>query len=272
MKEFWNLSGSLVEKENIDIATKWILIVLGITGLITAAVVYVYPTGNPDFFILVLFAISLISKALGRGEFLQMPWRTYLWFYGTVFTFIPLYAVYKIEDFSADFLTTDFAFMLLGLIGIVGIYGFVYKKKFLNQKFWQIVFIIDIAIIAWDYAIKLINAESFQPMAIGWGYLIFTLLVPFYYALGMYAFKLSAIWSDSTNSHPNIKKDYSPSKTTRIPSKNGILTFIFVGLSLLIVYFFQGENVSFFSLIALLFCGGMAMMYLSKYARELYGE
>jgi len=266
VKESWNLT-KVVDREDIDIVTKWVLLIIGSAGVVIAAIAHAYPVENPDALILSILGILLIVKGLGLGQFIQMPWKTYFWIYSTVLILFPFYIFFRIDDIHKMIPIEDYGSLLLAWIGIAAIYGFVYKKVFLNQKFWKATFILFIVLFFY-YATKLIHVGSFSPVAIGWVYLTILLLAPSYYAFGVYAFNREAAINDT-----NIRQWDFLSIENKGSNKDGILTLIYFCLGFLIVYFFRGHDsqiILFIGIFGMLYCFGMAMKSGGRYIHYIY--
>lgn len=189
MKANWNPTKSIIEEESIDLATKWVLMVSGITSIAAGVVSYVYPQSYPVELVLVAIGVSLISKSQGRGKYLQMPWKTYCWIYALITASSSGYVLVMRDAIIPKLSAAQLISLPLSLLCVVAIYGFVYKKNMFAKKFWKAMFIIYLTTITWDYIQKTLSAESLSLEHIGLIYLIFLLFIPSFYAFGMYAFK-----------------------------------------------------------------------------------
>ncbi|MFC1626079.1 hypothetical protein ACFL19_00085 [Pseudomonadota bacterium] len=265
MKEYWNPINEITDQEDVGIITKWILRITGLVGIVVAGIVYSYPAGNPDSLVIFLLSLSLFSKAQGRGKFIQMPWRTYFWVASTVIILFPVYGFFMIDDFRKMFSIVDYGILFLSWVSIAALYGFVYKKVFFHQKFWKAAFTIYMVIVFFDYITAIITAESFSQITIGWSYLILLLVVPSYYAFGMYAFNREEVTSNS-----DIRQwDFLSLDAIKGFNKNGALTLIYIGLSLLVFFFTRGSGLSLWVLV-MLFFWGMAWRNLSRYMNDIF--
>ncbi len=154
MKSLFGQNLTTFDKEEIDIVTKWLLIINGGIGIFFSLIVYIYPAGNPPSMLLLLLSLSLIWKGKGNYRCFEMPWKTYCWTYTVFMILLPVITFILVEKMLSKLTFVWAVEYSIGLIGAVGIYGFVFKKKFFNQTFWKMVFIVYIADDIWRYIEK----------------------------------------------------------------------------------------------------------------------
>jgi hypothetical protein len=123
-------------------------------------------------------------------------YKLYLWFtliiFGSVF-----YELYFLNE-AGIFEYIDIPFTIFGLIGL---FGYVYKKAIFNITIWKWYFFI---IIIWDivYTIFLFDTHITQDLSLGvkTGIFIFgfALFLPYYVALYLYGYKSDCVWNNQS--------------------------------------------------------------------------
>jgi len=266
MSMLWRPNSS--DQEELDAVTKWILLVTGFSGAAIAAAVYAYPSENPPFIVLVLIVMTIISKGRGQAKFVQMPWKTYFWFYCLLFILIPIYGFYKVGILSNELSAFDIIGIVFFWIGIAALYGYAYQREFISQKLWQAAFIIYMGIILVKYAIEILAMQSVSPAGIGWEYISIVLALPAYYAFGMYAFNRKLVMN--RNDQRQIKFTFI--KPFKEYNRNGVLALVYIGSGLTMIPLAQlgGPLGKFLGVLGFLILWGMAMKYFMRYMRDIY--
>jgi len=86
----------------------------------------------------------------------------------------------------------EFIDILISLVGIIGLFGFVFSHPILFQTFWKLVFII---FLFWDIIISMLYFdEIFNESGFLLKIFFFILIVPEYVALYLYGYKSKEIW------------------------------------------------------------------------------
>lgn len=93
--------------------------------------------------------------------------------------------------FEENIFTNIYNIMYSGisLLSLLGLYGFIYEKKFFYKELW--IFILAIIII--EELSELVS--SFYDYQFLMFLIIYIFLLPFYYGLYKYVFKMNYIWS-----------------------------------------------------------------------------
>jgi len=121
-------------------------------------------------------------------------YKFYLWFLFITIGYFS-YDLYFLNE-AKIFEYIDLPFTIFGLVGL---FGYVYKKAFFNVIIWKWYFFI---IILWDilYSIFLYVPHTTHNLTIGLKIgvfiFLFALLLPYYIALYLYGFKSDRIWND----------------------------------------------------------------------------
>lgn len=121
-------------------------------------------------------------------------WKTYFWFL-VILTLLILIAIFivGIDMFIEDNIFSniyDFIFSIISTFSLIGVYGFIYENKYFNKELWMFIFII----LGIEGASEIINYfNNYQFL-----YLLITyiILIPYFYALYQYSFKMNHIWSE----------------------------------------------------------------------------
>lgn len=123
---------------------------------------------------------------------ISLFWEIYFWI--VFLCFITILGVVLITDFN--FLQNPFTkiyevfFAITAIVSILGIRGYIYKKKYFSKDIWIFLFSVMIVdfignmIFDFDY-IYLENIQYFL------GYIF---LIPWYFALYKYTFKMEEVW------------------------------------------------------------------------------
>jgi hydrogenase/urease accessory protein HupE len=87
-----------------------------------------------------------------------------------------------------------FVDMIVSIIGIIGLWGYVFKKEWFSPSFWKVYFGFNIV---WSIGSLYYMGESFLPeneptlmyLTLGIGLIILLFMIPYYYALFRYAYR-----------------------------------------------------------------------------------
>lgn len=87
-----------------------------------------------------------------------------------------------------------FVDIIVSIIGIIGLWGYVFKKEWFSLSFWKVYFGFNIV---WSIGSLYYMGESFLPkneptlmyLTLGIGLIILPLMIPYYYALFRYAYR-----------------------------------------------------------------------------------
>ena len=124
-------------------------------------------------------------------------WKTYFWFsmiltllilIGLIFVDIDIF----VEDNIFSYIY-DFIFLIISIFSFIGLYGFIYENKYFNKELWIFVFLI-LAIEGISEIITYFNNYQFLFILVA-----YITLIPFYYALYQYSFKMDYIWSEKND-------------------------------------------------------------------------
>lgn len=133
-----------------------------------------------------------------------MFWRLYFWLMIVVSILdIALRIFVSHTFFEISPQQPGFSFItILTWISLLGLYGFVFQKKYLWAYFWKIFFVVVIAgqvidIISDIRFVHNLDPQSFSLISELFDSLIFNLIsVPFFVAIYRYGFKSSSIWGN----------------------------------------------------------------------------
>lgn len=69
---------------------------------------------------------------------MSRKWKFYFWFYvvGTILTYFAFYGFTKVDSITFGDLLT----LIISILGGIGLYSYVYRKKILPSKFWIVLF------------------------------------------------------------------------------------------------------------------------------------
>ncbi len=90
----------------------------------------------------------------------------------------------------------DFTFVIIFMISIMGLRGYIYQKRYFSKDIWIFIFsliLIDfIGNLIYGFKSILLFPLSYVLL---YSTIIFLLVLPFYYALYKYTFKMNEMWS-----------------------------------------------------------------------------
>lgn len=120
-------------------------------------------------------------------------WKVYFWFMIVMYLLLVgfiLFSDQKVFVEDNEFTNIyDLISFCIGLFSLIGVYGFIYEKKYFNKELWMFICIISIIEIISEVIILIPNYMFLFLIA------FYILIIPFYYALYKYAFKMNYIWS-----------------------------------------------------------------------------
>lgn len=123
---------------------------------------------------------------------ISLFWEIYFWivFLGFI-TILGIVLIGDFESFENPFTKTyEVFFTIAAIVSILGIRGYIYKKRYFSKDVWVFLFSVMIVdfignlIFDFDY-IYLENIQYFM------GYIF---LIPWYFALYKYTFKMEEVW------------------------------------------------------------------------------
>jgi hypothetical protein len=119
-----------------------------------------------------------------------MAWKIYSWCFAVV-----LIAAH-ILSFIEKVTLLNILDVPISLIALIGLFGFSYKKKITNQRFWQVFIFI---LICWDILLEYLRGEfSFTSITdIVMLLIVLLITLPEYIALYKYAFSKRIHWDPS---------------------------------------------------------------------------
>jgi hypothetical protein len=166
------------------------------------------PERRLDILIEYLIRIFLSLRSLEAGlklhglgitiapERLRFAYKVYAWLLTIAFGYS------SIETFISNQMKTyDYIDLPFTIFGLVGLFGFVYKRAILNPFIWRLAFIV---IIFWDavYSIFLYDYQTDTDLGLGFKlgavFFITVVLAPYYVALYLYGYRSEGIWNTKT--------------------------------------------------------------------------
>jgi hypothetical protein len=120
-----------------------------------------------------------------------MVWKIYFW----VLTVL-LVVLYVLTLSSSDVAVYYYLDVPVSVLGLVGLYGYAFKKRLVHANFWKVWFII---VVLWDIffnlvlpARALIEMQDIIVLVI-----CGAIIIPEYVALYLYGFRSRALWSST---------------------------------------------------------------------------
>ena len=89
--------------------------------------------------------------------------------------------------------------IVVSWIGIVGLFGFAYKKIIGEQDFWKRWFVFTL-IFDISYEVYVESLEGFTTEVIWFYILVYSLSIPYYVALYLYGYKSDSLWNPQSKS------------------------------------------------------------------------
>jgi hypothetical protein len=124
-------------------------------------------------------------------------WKMYFWLL-VALSILELGSNLLSEDFFQD---NNYFGMLVGVVSLLGLYGYIQQTPILSKYFWAGIFISNILVLG--YAVYNINrnwskiTEAVATDVVLWGYAIgFVFTIPLLFSLFSYAFNSSQLWSN----------------------------------------------------------------------------
>jgi hypothetical protein len=133
-----------------------------------------------------------------------MGWKIYFWFITplmvlvTAITLAGSLGFLLLDEWAPTFEEywnwLDWLSLLITWVGIVGLFGFAYKKVLGEQNFWKRWFIFNL-IFEISYAVFEYFPEEFVAEDVWSAVLGYSLFLPYYIALYLYGYKSDSLWN-----------------------------------------------------------------------------
>ena len=121
----------------------------------------------------------------------NMLWKVFLfiWVILAISTLLSEFSEEGMIGFSELF---NFA---LGIVGAIGLYGFIYNRKYFTLKFWKIFLNLQLAfIILVTISVILMPADNSPPIMNMKVILFLLIFGPYFYGLYLYSYKSQRLW------------------------------------------------------------------------------
>ena len=129
---------------------------------------------------------------------MQIFWKAYFFFWLALFGVIIL-ASFAWPEGMKPWETYDYIEAVLWLVGILGLYGFSFRRGFGKANYWKVIFIIILAVEVVYPAVELLREWSPVAEEESNGLSLFllaalVLMVPYYIGLYLYGWRSKALW------------------------------------------------------------------------------
>ncbi len=128
-----------------------------------------------------------------QARYIQFAWVAYLISISIVYGYFTLITFFSDKPILLDFIDLPFT-----IVGLLGLFGYVFKIRILNSMFWKISLFI---IVVWDSFLFFQYPRQGMPddtnifITVGAAFFIILLILPAYTALYLYGYKSMPIWN-----------------------------------------------------------------------------